>query len=167
MPSRRPGAGRQRHHPPSLVAVALSRIARLAPATAAAARSSDALLAMGLRRPVDAHFRDNSPVDRYVETLATTPRHLDRAAHAVLGSGVKRVVGERWLPQAKRLLLFTVRTVEDIACQIGFDQPASFSRFFREWTGEAPAAWRRKQLPQGGGEPRALSRLTDRPDRIP
>jgi AraC family transcriptional activator of pobA len=130
----------------SLIAVALSHIARLAPATVAAAPSSDASLATGLRRLVDAHFRDNWPVDRYVEALATTPHLLDKAARAVLGSGVKRIVSERRLLEAKRLLLFTVRTVEDIAYEIGFDDPAYFSRFFRERIGEAPAAWRRKQL---------------------
>ena len=94
-------------------------------------------------------FRDNWPVDRYVETLATTPHLLDKAARMLLGSGVKRVVSERRLLEAKRLLLFTVRTVEDIAYEIGFDDPAYFSRFFRERIGEAPAAWRRKQLRQG------------------
>jgi AraC family transcriptional activator of pobA len=131
---------------PSLIAVALSHIARLAPATVAAAPSSDASLATGLRRLVDAHFRDNWPVDRYVETLATTPHLLDKAARMLLGSGVKRVVSERRLLEAKRLLLFSVRTVEDIAYEIGFDDPAYFSRFFRGRVGEAPAAWRRKQL---------------------
>ena len=84
-------------------------------------------------------FRDNRPVDRYVETLATTPHLLDKAARMLLGSGVKRVVSERRLLEA-------VRTVEDIAYEIGFDDPAYFSRFFRGRVGEAPAAWRRKQL---------------------
>ncbi|TPM29162.1 helix-turn-helix domain-containing protein [Mesorhizobium sp. B2-3-5] len=131
---------------PALIAVALCHIARLAPATIAAPPSSDMSLAFGLRRLVDAHFRDNWPVDRYIEALATTPHLLDKASRAVLGTGVKRFVGERRLLEAKRLLLFTVRTVEDIAYEIGFDDPAYFSRFFRERTGEAPAAWRRRQL---------------------
>ena len=73
-------------------------------------------------------FRDNWPVDRYVETLATTPHLLDKAARMLLGSGVKRVVSERRLLEAKRLLLFTVRTVEDIVYEIGFDDPAYFSK---------------------------------------
>ena len=133
---------------PALIAVALSHIARLGPEVKDATGSSDAALARGLRRLVDAHFRDNWPVDRYVEALATTPHLLDKAAHAVLGSGVKRLVGERRLLEAKRLLLFTVRTIEDIAYEIGFDDPAYFSRFFRERVGQAPAAWRRAQLDQ-------------------
>ncbi|TPK88612.1 helix-turn-helix domain-containing protein [Mesorhizobium sp. B2-4-12] len=131
---------------PALIAVALSHIARRAPAIVAAPPSSDASLAFGLRRLVDAHFRDNWSVDRYVVSLATTPHLLDKASRAVLGAGVKRTVSERRLLEAKRLLLFTVRTVEDIAYEIGFDDPAYFSRFFRERVGEAPAAWRRRQL---------------------
>lgn len=131
---------------PALIAVALSHIARLGPGGTISTTSSEASLALGLRRLVDLHFRDNWPVDRYVETLATTPHLLDKAARVVLGSGVKRVVSERRLLEAKRLLLFTVRTVEDIAYEIGFDDPAYFSRVFRERVGEAPAAWRRKQL---------------------
>ncbi|ESY48623.1 helix-turn-helix domain-containing protein [Mesorhizobium sp. RSR380A] len=133
---------------PALIAVALSHIARLGPEVKDATGSSDAALARGLRRLVDAHFRDNWPVDRYVEALATTPHLLDKAAHTVLGSGVKRLIGERRLLEAKRLLLFTVRTVEDIAYEIGFEDPAYFSRFFRERVGQAPAAWRRAQLGQ-------------------
>lgn len=133
---------------PALIAVALSHVARLGPEVMDATGSSDAALARGLRRLVDAHFRDNWPVDRYVEALATTPHLLDKAAHRVLGSGVKRLMGERRLLEAKRLLLFTVRTVEDIAYEIGFDDPAYFSRFFRERVGQAPAAWRRAQLGQ-------------------
>ncbi|MER8565708.1 helix-turn-helix domain-containing protein [Mesorhizobium sp. M0924] len=133
---------------PALIAVALSHVARLGPEVMEATGSSDAALARGLRRLVDAHFRDNWPVDRYVEALATTPHLLDKAAHTVLGSGVKRLIGERRLLEAKRLLLFTVRTVEDIAYEIGFEDPAYFSRFFRERVGQAPAAWRRAQLGQ-------------------
>ncbi|ESY11781.1 helix-turn-helix domain-containing protein [Mesorhizobium sp. C386A] len=133
---------------PALIAVALSHIARLGPEVMDATGSSDAALARGLRRLVDAHFRDNWPVDRYAGALATTPHLLDKAAHTVLGSGVKRLMGERRLLEAKRLLLFTVRTVEDIAYEIGFEDPAYFSRFFRERVGQAPAAWRRAQLGQ-------------------
>ncbi|QPC89774.1 helix-turn-helix domain-containing protein [Mesorhizobium sp. INR15] len=135
---------------PALIAVALSYIARLSPeATALASSSASASLAQQLRRLVDAHFRENWPVDRYVEALGSTPHLLDKAAREVLGAGVKRIVSERRLLEARRLLLFTVRTVEDIAYEIGFDDPAYFSRFFRARAGEAPAAWRRKQLRRG------------------
>jgi AraC family transcriptional activator of pobA len=43
--------------------------------------------------------------------------------------------------------MFTIRSVEDIAREIGFDDPAYFSRFFRKRTGVSPAAWRQAQIP--------------------
>jgi AraC family transcriptional activator of pobA len=39
-----------------------------------------------------------------------------------------------------------VRAVEDIAYDCGFNDPAYFSRFFRQATGSSPAAWRRQHL---------------------
>ncbi|MBB4123251.1 helix-turn-helix domain-containing protein [Martelella radicis] len=111
------------------------------------ARSSPAAaLGLALRREIEAHFRENRPVDRYVAALATTRHLLDKAAHESFGKSVKTLVLERRLTEAKRLLLFTIRPVEDIAREIGFDDPAYFSRFFRRMAGEAPAAWRQRQL---------------------
>ncbi|MEO5805056.1 helix-turn-helix domain-containing protein, partial [Devosia sp.] len=44
--------------------------------------------------------------------------------------------------EAKRLLQFTIRPVEDIAFEIGFKDPSYFSRFFRRRCGTAPKHWR-------------------------
>ncbi|WP_342777076.1 helix-turn-helix domain-containing protein [Martelella lutilitoris] len=108
--------------------------------------SPAAALGLALRREIEAHFRENRPVDRYVASLATTRHLLDKAAHDTFGTSVKTLILERRLTEAKRLLLFTIRPVEDIAREIGFDDPAYFSRFFRRMAGEAPAAWRQRQL---------------------
>jgi len=107
-----------------------------------------ATVALGgrLRRLIDRHFRDDWPVERYVAALGTTRHLLDRAARQVLGAGVRQAVGQRRLVEAKRLLLFTVRPVEDIAYETGFNDPAYFSRFFRSAVGLSPAAWRRERL---------------------
>ncbi len=77
---------------------------------------------------------------------APTPHLLDKAAREVFGLSVKELTLERRLLEAKRLLMFTVRSVEDIGREIGFEDPAYFSRFFRKRTGEAPATWRRRHL---------------------
>ncbi|ANL38169.1 HTH DNA-binding domain-containing protein (plasmid) [Rhizobium phaseoli] len=61
--------------------------------------------------------------------LATTPHLLDKAAREFFGRSVKELLLERRLLEAKRLLMFTVRSVEDIADEIGFEDPAYFSRF--------------------------------------
>ncbi|MNL85110.1 Transcriptional activator NphR [compost metagenome] len=63
---------------------------------------------------------------------------------------MKELILERRLLEAKRLLMFTIRSVEDIGREIGFDDPAYFSRFFRRRMGEAPAVWRRRHLAGDG-----------------
>lgn len=131
---------------PPLVAVALSHIARLDAQSHAVAVPAAVALGGRLRRLIDRHFRDDWPVERYVEELGTTRHLLDKAAHQVLGSGVRQAIGERRLVEAKRLLLFTIRTVEDIAYETGFNDPAYFSRFFRQAVGVAPAAWRKERI---------------------
>ncbi|MDX8515612.1 helix-turn-helix domain-containing protein [Mesorhizobium captivum] len=131
---------------PPLVAVALSGIARLDAQSHAVTVPAAVALGGRLRRLIDRHFRDDWPVERYVEELGTTRHLLDKAAHQVLGSGVRQSVGERRLVEAKRLLLFTIRTVEDIAYETGFNDPAYFSRFFRQTVGVSPAAWRKERV---------------------
>lgn len=131
---------------PPLIAVALSGIARLASQRQAIALPAPVALAGWLRLLIDRHFREDWPVERYVAEVASTRHLVDKAAREVLGFGVRQAIGERRLVEAKRLLLFTTRTVEDIAYDCGFNDPAYFSRFFRQAAGQSPAAWRRKHL---------------------
>ncbi|RWX66161.1 helix-turn-helix domain-containing protein [Mesorhizobium sp. M4B.F.Ca.ET.089.01.1.1] len=131
---------------PPLIAVALSGIARLDAQSHAIAVPAAVALGGRLRRLIDRHFREDWPVERYVEELGTTRHLLDKAARQVLGAGVRQAIGDRRLVEAKRLLLFTIRTVEDIAYETGFNDPAYFSRFFRQAVGLSPAAWRRQRV---------------------
>ena len=88
--------------------------------------------------------------------MCRTPRLLDKAARQVLGKS-KDVVLDHRLIEAKRLLKFTIRPVEDIAFAIGLKDPAYFSRIVRLQVGESPnrtGPWKgsggeRPPLPRG------------------
>lgn len=134
-----------------LIGVVLSLMARLGGNVGFAAASPVVALALGLRRAIDRHYREDWPVARYVETLATTPHLLDKAARTVFGQTVKDMVLERRLLEAKRLLRFTIRPVEDIGRETGFEDPAYFSRFFRRRAGLSPTDWRRQHSEAAGG----------------
>ena len=127
----------------ALAAVALTDIARLAhEAPAITAPTGPAALAREFRRLVDAHFRENWPIERYEKELGTTTHLLAKACRIAFGISPKEFIGERRMLQAKRLLLFTVRPVEDIAYELGLKDAAYFSRFFKERVGEPPGLWR-------------------------
>ncbi|KQV37032.1 AraC family transcriptional regulator [Rhizobium sp. Root1204] len=135
-----------------LVSVVLSLVGRLGGSVALRAGSPTIALARALRKTVDQRYKEDWPVRRYVEMLATTSHILDKTAKEVFGLTVKEMVIERRSLEARRLLLFTIRSVEDIGREVGFDDPAYFSRFFRMRMGCSPSEWRRAHLKDGGCE---------------
>lgn len=131
----------------ALSGVMLTDIARLAHETPAQSTApAVAVLAREFRRSVDRHFRENWPIERYEQELGATAHLLAKACRAAFGVSPKEFIGERRLLEAKRLLLFTVRPVEDVAYELGLKDAAYFSRFFKERTGVPPGLWRTTHL---------------------
>ena len=79
-----------------------------------------------------------------MEAIGTTPHLLSKAVRAAYGATPKALIEQRRLVEAKRLLLFTVRSVEDVGYEVGFRDPAYFSRVFRSATGQPPGLWRQQ-----------------------
>ena len=53
-----------------------------------------------------------------------------------------RVIHERVEAEAKRLLLYSNKSSKEIADILGFEDQSSFSRFFKNMTGESPVQYR-------------------------
>ncbi len=127
-----------------LLAVVASDIASLSSAGFLPVPDANSL-AQTFRGVVDRHFWENLTIEGYVGMLGTTRHLLEKACRNTYGLSIKAYIDERRLLEAKRLLLFTVRSVEDICYETGFHDPAYFSRFFRQKTGAPPGAWRKEQ----------------------
>jgi AraC family transcriptional regulator, transcriptional activator of pobA len=125
-----------------LAGLALALIGRLGAAAPGSEITHRHSLALRLQELVDLHFRDNWSIERYVLALGSTYHLLDKAAQAAFGKPVKQVILERRMLEAKRLLRFTIRPAEDIAYELGFKDPAYFSREFKKHLGMAPGTWR-------------------------
>ncbi len=128
-----------------LVGVILTYIARHNLTSTNDKMSSRFPLAQRLQQLVNAHFRENWTIEHYAQELNTTYHLLDKAAQNTFGKPVKKIVLQRRLLEAKRLLQFTIRSSEDISHELGFKDPAYFNREFKKNTGEAPGAWRRQR----------------------
>lgn len=137
----------------ALLSIALVNIGRLHAVAARPALPAILDLANRLERLIEAHFRDRLTVGAYAQRLGTTSHLLDRAAREVHGASVKELIGRRMFLEAKRLLQFTIRPVEDIGFELSFKDPAYFSRWFRKWSGKPPGAWRAERLAESA--PRA------------
>lgn len=67
---------------------------------------------------------------------------LNRACQAAGDVTAKRVIVERIVLEAKRLLAHSSDTAAKISADLGFDEPTNFTKFFRRETNLTPAAFR-------------------------
>jgi AraC-like DNA-binding protein len=100
-------------------------------------------------RMVDNHLGENdlSP-SRVAEEIGISDRYLQRI-FAQRGQTLSSVIRARRVTEAKRLLAnrqARTRSIATIGYQVGFADPAHFSRVFREQTGETPAEYRDRCL---------------------
>ncbi|MGH8139729.1 MAG: helix-turn-helix domain-containing protein [Steroidobacteraceae bacterium] len=108
------------------------------------AGNTRAALVARLRETIEIHLRGGLSVSQYAEALNVTPARLRAACLEVTGKPPARVLEERLLLEAKRDLTYTNMTVAQIAYDLGFTDPAYFSRFFSKLAGESPAAFRKR-----------------------
>lgn len=91
---------------------------------------------------VDNHFREKKQVQDYADLLHRSPKTLSNLFAAYGLPSPLRIVHERILSEARRLLLYTPKSAKEIAALLGFDELAAFSRFFRKMTGKSISEFR-------------------------
>jgi AraC-like DNA-binding protein len=95
---------------------------------------------------LELHFRDLHQAADYAELLGCSVRTLSRAAHDATGKGVRELIDERRLLEARRLLGSAKWDARAVALNLGFRDPANFGRFFRDRTGLTPAAFAAREV---------------------
>ncbi|RFC71024.1 AraC family transcriptional regulator [Streptomyces sp. AcE210] len=90
---------------------------------------------------LELHFRELHRAADYAELLGCSVRTLSRAARQATGKGVRELIDERRLLEARRLLGSARWDARSVAAHLGFTDPANFGRFFRDRTGLTPATF--------------------------
>jgi AraC family transcriptional activator of pobA len=94
------------------------------------------------RALIEEHYSDNWALSKYAEKLNVSVSQLRAACLSTSGQAPLKLVHERVLMEAKRNLIYSAHSVAQIAYQVGFSDPAYFSRFFTQHVGEPPAQFR-------------------------
>ena len=93
---------------------------------------------------IEDRYREHWPLSRYAEAMGVTEARLNDICRRIADLPSKRLVHERLMQEARRLLLFTAGSVNEIGYQLGFKDPAYFTRFFSREAGMTPSEYRRK-----------------------
>lgn len=95
-----------------------------------------------LKDLIEQHYKEHWSSQNYADQLGFSLSRLNRASKAVLKQSVHDLIQDRLLLEAKRNLLYTARSIEEIAYDLGFKDPGYFSRFFKRTTGYPPGRFR-------------------------
>ncbi|NUP20488.1 MAG: AraC family transcriptional regulator [Streptomyces sp.] len=102
---------------------------------------------------LELHFRELHRAADYAELLGCSVRTLSRAARAATGKGVRELIDERRLLEARRLLGGAGWDARSVAAHLGFSDAANFGRFFRTHTGLTPATFAEQAPGPQTGQP--------------
>lgn len=91
---------------------------------------------------IDEHYQEIKSVKEYAEMLYMTPQNLNRITKKVTGKNASDLINEKVLIEIKRHLLFTDKSIEEIAYQLNFFDNSYFTKYFKKATGMTPKAFR-------------------------
>ncbi|WP_371228213.1 helix-turn-helix domain-containing protein [Pseudomonas sp. QE6] len=93
-------------------------------------------------RLLERDFREHRPIEHYAARLGISAAHLNALCRRLAGQSALQMIHQRLLLEAKRHLVYTTLTVQQVSDSLGFSEPAYFSRFFKRYAGVSPRAFR-------------------------
>lgn len=97
----------------------------------------------GFREFINKKFKTRLSVADYASLLNITPTHLNRICRDILNVSASDLIHERTLIEAKRLLIYTSLTINEVSYELGYIDPAHFSKFFHRKTTQTPSSFRK------------------------
>jgi AraC family transcriptional activator of pobA len=91
---------------------------------------------------VEMNFRTQHSVSYYAEQLNRSPKTLSNLFALYNHKTPIQIIQERILIEAKRLLFYTDKSAKQITYELGFDDAAYFSNYFKKHTSFSPSEFR-------------------------
>ncbi|HEX8403256.1 MAG TPA: helix-turn-helix domain-containing protein [Duganella sp.] len=95
------------------------------------------------RAEVERRFKEQWQVGRYADALRVSPVRLNRLCLKLSGKSAFDITQDRLMLEACRKLTYVPGSIASIGYELGFQDPAYFSRLFKKRMGLTPKAFRR------------------------
>ena len=95
---------------------------------------------------IEQKFKTEHKVTYYASELGIAPRKLGEIVRLYTGKYVSEVIDERLITEAKRMILFSDRTIKEVAFELGFEEHSYFSKVFKKLARKTPAEFRRNDI---------------------
>lgn len=94
---------------------------------------------------VELHFRQERQVQFYAGLLNKSPKTISNVFASYSKKKPIQIIHERVILEAKRLFTYTNKSVKEIANELGFEDAANFSSFFKNHTDQNPSDFKKSQ----------------------
>lgn len=93
---------------------------------------------------VEQNFKTMHTVTDYANRLGLSPKSITKHFQKLGAKTPSEFIKNRILLEAKRLLIYTDKTVKEIAFELGFNDPAYFTRFFTKAILKSPLQFKKE-----------------------
>ena len=93
---------------------------------------------------LSAHYSVGSPVVELIKKSGLPDRTFKRRFTRATGLSPINYIQRLRVEEAKRFLEGTLKSVEEISWNVGYEDPASFRKLFKRITGLSPGTYRRR-----------------------
>ncbi len=91
---------------------------------------------------VENNYKKLHQVQDYASLMFKSPKTLSNLFAKYSEKSPVKIIADRFFLESKRLMLYTDKSTGEIGYELGFDEPAHFSRFFKKMSGETPSAFK-------------------------
>lgn len=98
------------------------------------------------RQLIDKNYRQAKTVSAYAEKLNLSPNCLNELSKNISGTTAGELIRNRVIQEAQKMLLTSNLSFKEIAYNLGFEDPAYFSRYFKKYTGKTMKAFRQLNM---------------------
>jgi AraC-like DNA-binding protein len=99
-------------------------------------------IATKFKQLVKEQYKEHKQVKDYAASINITPLYLNEVMKEITGLAASYWIHQEIVMEAKRLLYYTELDVKEIAYNLGYEDHAYFSRFFRKNTGMTASEFR-------------------------
>jgi len=95
-----------------------------------------------LSRLVDSYFIKEHNVSFYTSAFNISEKHLNDLCHSHFNSGLKKILKDRLMQEARKLLLSSELSVSEISYKLNFEDNSYFNKVFKQETHLTPKKFR-------------------------
>lgn len=99
-----------------------------------------------LKIAIEKNYKKEHSVQYYADFLNTQTRALNSVTRQYAERSTSELIQERILLEAQRILYHEDKRVKEVCYELGFDDPAYFTRFFKKHTGLAPQFYKEQAV---------------------